>query len=266
MSSSADDADEWRIGQTIIDLAADRGAYIDQSQSLNIHLNSPTFGQLTSVGTFCRGRDRMADSDYGSQMHFYAWKKGLKTGMYYLRTRAAAAAIQFTVDKKLQDEAKAANKAAKATPATPLPVSSPAPTDTASSSVTSSPVIVPSAGASPLATATAGMAKMALNGTGAGAASTPPAIKAKWSGPAAGSTPSPLAQRIAALNAANAAQPSSSPVLSSSSSSAGASGVGSENEGLTFEEAKARAAERQLEAEKAALGLDDGEGCLMCSG
>ncbi|KAG0149282.1 hypothetical protein CROQUDRAFT_89370 [Cronartium quercuum f. sp. fusiforme G11] len=86
----------WEISQkvfVIIDLAADRGAFIDQSQSLNIHLQAPTFGQLTS-------------------MHFYAWKKGLKTGMYYLRTRAAANAIQFTVDKKLQDEAKAANKAA----------------------------------------------------------------------------------------------------------------------------------------------------------
>ncbi|KAI0464956.1 ribonucleotide-diphosphate reductase subunit rnr1 [Komagataella kurtzmanii] len=71
----------WEISQkTIIDMAADRSAYIDQSQSLNIHLMAPTMGKLTS-------------------MHFYGWKKGLKTGMYYLRTQAAAAAIQFTVDK-----------------------------------------------------------------------------------------------------------------------------------------------------------------------
>lgn len=71
----------WEISQkTIIDMSADRGAYICQSQSLNIHLQDPNFGKLTS-------------------MHFYAWKKGLKTGMYYLRTKAAADAIKFTVDK-----------------------------------------------------------------------------------------------------------------------------------------------------------------------
>jgi ribonucleoside-diphosphate reductase alpha chain len=71
----------WEISQkTIIDMAADRGAYICQSQSLNIHLQDPNFGKLTS-------------------MHFYAWKKGLKTGMYYLRTKAATDAIKFTVDK-----------------------------------------------------------------------------------------------------------------------------------------------------------------------
>lgn len=70
----------WELSQkAIIDMSADRGAYIDQSQSLNIHLKNPTMGKLTS-------------------MHFYGWKKGLKTGMYYLRTQAAAAAIQFTVD------------------------------------------------------------------------------------------------------------------------------------------------------------------------
>jgi len=61
-------------------MAADRGAFIDQSQSLNVHIAEPNFGKLTS-------------------MHFYGWKLGLKTGMYYLRTKAAAAAIQFTVDK-----------------------------------------------------------------------------------------------------------------------------------------------------------------------
>ncbi|QNL21649.1 ribonucleoside-diphosphate reductase subunit alpha [Hyphobacterium sp. CCMP332] len=72
----------WEISQkTIIDMAADRGAYICQSQSLNIHMQNPNFGKLTS-------------------MHFYAWQKGLKTGMYYLRTKAATDAIKFTVDKK----------------------------------------------------------------------------------------------------------------------------------------------------------------------
>jgi len=71
----------WEIKQKdILDMAADRGAYIDQSQSLNVFMDSPNFGKLTS-------------------MHFYAWKKGLKTGMYYLRTKAATEAIKFTVDK-----------------------------------------------------------------------------------------------------------------------------------------------------------------------
>eukprot|EP00953_Heterococcus_sp_UTEX-ZZ885_P000629 866-Heterococcus_DN1.PRE.2 len=71
----------WEIKQkAILDMAADRGAYICQSQSLNVHLAEPTHGKLTS-------------------MHFYSWKKGLKTGMYYLRTRPKADAIQFTVDQ-----------------------------------------------------------------------------------------------------------------------------------------------------------------------
>ena len=70
----------WEIKQkSIIDMAADRGAYICQSQSLNLFIENPNFAKLTS-------------------MHFYAWKKGLKTGMYYLRTKAARDAIKFTVD------------------------------------------------------------------------------------------------------------------------------------------------------------------------
>jgi ribonucleoside-diphosphate reductase alpha chain len=77
----------WEISQkSIIDMSADRGAYICQSQSLNIHLTDPNFGKLTS-------------------MHFYAWKKGLKTGMYYLRSTAAADAIKFTLDKSAIKEA-----------------------------------------------------------------------------------------------------------------------------------------------------------------
>ncbi|MBE7172909.1 MAG: ribonucleoside-diphosphate reductase subunit alpha [Williamsia sp.] len=73
----------WEIKQrTMIDMAADRGAFICQSQSLNLFVDSPTTAKLTS-------------------MHFYAWKKGLKTGMYYLRTQAAAQAVQFTVEKQL---------------------------------------------------------------------------------------------------------------------------------------------------------------------
>ncbi|KAF8443032.1 ribonucleotide reductase alpha subunit [Boletus edulis BED1] len=86
----------WEISQKkIIDLAADRGAFICQSQSLNIHLQAPTLGQLTS-------------------MHFYGWKKGLKTGMYYLRTRPAAQAIQFTIDQSTLKTAKMQETANKA--------------------------------------------------------------------------------------------------------------------------------------------------------
>ena len=71
----------WEISQKkILEMAADRGCYIDQSQSLNVHIAEPTMAKITS-------------------MHFYGWKLGLKTGMYYLRTKPAANAIQFTVDK-----------------------------------------------------------------------------------------------------------------------------------------------------------------------
>lgn len=84
----------WELSQkVIINMAADRGAYIDQSQSLNIHIAKPNYGVLTS-------------------MHFYGWEKGLKTGMYYLRTKPAADPIQFTVDKSkliVKDEASQTN-------------------------------------------------------------------------------------------------------------------------------------------------------------
>jgi ribonucleoside-diphosphate reductase alpha chain len=76
----------WEIPQkAIIDMSADRGAYICQSQSLNVFMENVNAGKLTS-------------------MHFYAWEKGLKTGMYYLRTKAATDAIKFTVDKKYKDQ------------------------------------------------------------------------------------------------------------------------------------------------------------------
>jgi ribonucleoside-diphosphate reductase alpha chain len=75
----------WEISQkSIMDMSADRGAFICQSQSLNVFMENVNTAKLTS-------------------MHFYAWKKGLKTGMYYLRTKAATDAIKFTVDKKYKD-------------------------------------------------------------------------------------------------------------------------------------------------------------------
>ncbi len=79
----------WEIKQrAIIDMAADRGAFICQSQSLNLFIQSPNFAKLTS-------------------MHFYAWKKGLKTGMYYLRTKAASEAIKFTVEHQAEQQLEA---------------------------------------------------------------------------------------------------------------------------------------------------------------
>ena len=109
----------WEVSQKkVLDLAADRGAFICQSQSLNVHLQAPTLGQLTS-------------------MHFYGWKRGLKTGMYYLRTRPAAQAIQFTVDhalvtqvkqQKEQQEQDARETVAKTASALhPVPASTPTP-------------------------------------------------------------------------------------------------------------------------------------------
>ena len=63
-------------------MAVDRGAFIDQSQSLNIHMAEPTYGKITS-------------------MHFFGWKNGLKTGLYYLRTKPAAEPIKFTVNRAI---------------------------------------------------------------------------------------------------------------------------------------------------------------------
>ncbi len=84
----------WEIKQkTVIDMSADRGAFICQSQSLNLFVEQPNFAKLSS-------------------MHFYTWKKGLKTGMYYLRTKAAADAIKFTVDAAVLNQAKDEQQAA----------------------------------------------------------------------------------------------------------------------------------------------------------
>lgn len=103
----------WEIKQRhVIDMAADRGAYIDQSQSLNIHMIDANPAKVTS-------------------MHFYGWRQGLKTGMYYLRTKAAADAIQFTVEQKAADETVdgLANRADEATSLEAIACSLDAPDD-----------------------------------------------------------------------------------------------------------------------------------------
>lgn len=82
----------WEVSvKTTMNMAADRGAFIDQSQSFNVHIAQPNYAKMSS-------------------MHFYAWKLGLKTGMYYLRTRPAANPIQFTVDKERLAASRALNK------------------------------------------------------------------------------------------------------------------------------------------------------------
>jgi ribonucleoside-diphosphate reductase alpha chain len=89
----------WEISQKrVLEMSADRGAYICQSQSLNVHMIDANFGKLTS-------------------MHFHAWKLGLKTGMYYLRTKAAADAIKFTIEKeqKVQPKSQQAQSAQEVT-------------------------------------------------------------------------------------------------------------------------------------------------------
>ena len=71
--------------KSLIDQAADRGKYVCQSQSLNLWLQDPTFGNLSS-------------------MHYYSWKKGLKTGIYYLRRRAVTQAQSFSIDPEKEKE------------------------------------------------------------------------------------------------------------------------------------------------------------------
>ncbi len=102
----------WEIKQRVlVDMAADRGAFIDQSQSFNVHMSDPNFGKLTSL-------------------HFHAWRKGLKTGMYYLRTRAAADAIKFTVDQQSLQK----NRVSSSSGATAVPSSASSPAAAAPSS------------------------------------------------------------------------------------------------------------------------------------
>jgi ribonucleoside-diphosphate reductase alpha chain len=75
----------WELSmKSIIDQAASRGPYVCQSQSMNLFVSSPSFSKMSS-------------------MHFYAWEKGLKTGMYYLRTKPAAETVQFTIDPKYEE-------------------------------------------------------------------------------------------------------------------------------------------------------------------
>ncbi|KAI9509479.1 ribonucleotide reductase [Russula earlei] len=214
----------WEISQKkVLDLAADRGAFICQSQSLNVHLQAPTAGQLTS-------------------MHFYGWKRGLKTGMYYLRTRPAAQAIQFTLDHSLVAQVKQQQEAHEITKTAPV-------ARTASSTPTSQlthPSVVPEIATKPV--------------TG------PPGVPA---------TTMDLATTTASTPATvtNGSPPSSPPYPLTPADSHDDTFAG-------LDEAQRRAAERdpefaaallrkkarELEEAKLACSLENKEACVMCSG
>ncbi|EIN12822.1 ribonucleotide reductase alpha subunit [Punctularia strigosozonata HHB-11173 SS5] len=204
----------WEISQKkVLDMAADRGAFICQSQSLNVHLQSPTMGQLTS-------------------MHFYGWKKGLKTGMYYLRTRPAAQAIQFTVDQTVLKQA--AEAKAKKTPE--------------------------SAAASAKTPAPATPAKIAVaapNGI-----ITPQLSPAKESPPrTAAPAPAPApAPPALATTAAPTTTESSEPISTDERTRKAA------EQDPEFAAALQRQRERELEQAKLMCSLENKEACVMCSG
>ena len=208
----------WEISQKkVLDLAADRGAFICQSQSLNVHLQSPTLGQLTS-------------------MHFYGWKKGLKTGMYYLRTRPAAQAIQFTVDQSLLKEAKKQNVMA----------------DTARAAVT-----------------TAAAATHTRNGgipTPASSHTNSPAIPSPAPTPEIKQEPvSPVPLKFLPSSPSAELASSSSRIIETGSLFLDKTQKAAEAD-PEFAAALERQRERQLEDEKLQCSLENKEACSMCSG
>ena len=211
----------WEVSQKkVLDLAADRGAFICQSQSLNVHLQAPTLGQLTS-------------------MHFYGWKRGLKTGMYYLRTRPAAQAIQFTVDHAVAAQVKQQKEQqeqdARATiPKTvstihPVPASTPTPPPAYPSVTTESAAVAGSVSESV----------------------TPPSASALSSASLVTSPVLPLtpadshADGLAGLDEAQRLAAEKDP---------------------EFAAALLRKKARELEAEKLACSLENKDACVMCSG
>ncbi|KAJ7160053.1 ribonucleotide reductase alpha subunit [Mycena filopes] len=227
----------WEISQKrILELAADRGAFICQSQSLNVHLSAPTMGQLTS-------------------MHFYGWKAGLKTGMYYLRTQPAAAAIQFTVDKKVLDDVKVQNaNAAKAKAAlkaggAPVPSISTVPalirSTTASWSSSSSPTSSSSREQSPATPPPA---------------SREPSVAIKQES----LSPEPLRFSPALATPTKAAVVAPAPTAESDEADAMLAEMAEADP--DFAAALLKLKERELEEAKMYCALENKEDCLMCSG
>jgi ribonucleoside-diphosphate reductase subunit M1 len=246
----------WEISQKkVLDLAADRGAFICQSQSLNVHLQAPTLGQLTS-------------------MHFYGWKKGLKTGMYYLRTRPAAQAIQFTVDQSVLKDAKAQQAVGSASRA--VVAGRPA--------VRAGGILTPSASPSPsrvIAPTTPAPAPVVIKQE-----SVSPA-PLRFDSPAPSPAPAPVAPASIPPSSSGA---STSTYNSSSSSSSGVSSPTPTEKtdevtlimlsALSLDERTQKAAEadpefaaallrkyeRELEDAKLQCSLENKDACLMCSG
>lgn len=209
----------WEISQKkVLDLAADRGAFICQSQSLNVHLQAPTAGQLTS-------------------MHFYGWKRGLKTGMYYLRTRPAAQAIQFTLDHSLVSQVKQQKEQQEVQPVTPAkrPVAS-----TPAAPLSISPEVTTKSAISPVTTtATEPVA----------ATSTPSTVTSSSSTPASPQYPlTPADSHDDALAGLDEVQRRAA------------------EKDPEFAAAVLRRKARELEEAKLACSLENKEACVMCSG
>ncbi|KAF8606690.1 ribonucleotide reductase alpha subunit [Ceratobasidium sp. AG-I] len=234
----------WEISQkTVLNLAADRGAFICQSQSLNVHLQSPTTRQLTS-------------------MHFYGWKKGLKTGMYYLRTRPAAQAIQFTVDQSVIKQANAAKSAA--TSATPIKQEAVTPSlSTPSLSTTLGDISTPAV-TTPTSSSTAPAQDLAVT----------PTIAALRNLSLANNGPASPSLSTAAVNGSTLSLPiSSTSGTPSVAETAPTSLSGSSTETQTpaqidpeFAAALERQRQRELEQAKLYCSLENKEACEMCSG
>jgi ribonucleoside-diphosphate reductase subunit M1 len=202
----------WEISQKkVLDLAADRGAFICQSQSLNVHLQAPTPGQLTS-------------------MHFYGWKRGLKTGMYYLRTRPAAQAIQFTLDHNLVTETKKMQQQLVTPQSTPSKRSA---AETVESPVVApSPVVVaPAVASEPLARS---MAAQDVSSSGESSPATPSLP-----------TPSNTEDSLAMLDDKTRDAAEKDP---------------------EFAAALKRKRDSELEQAKLMCSLENKEACVMCSG
>ncbi|KAJ7913495.1 ribonucleotide reductase alpha subunit [Mycena leptocephala] len=213
----------WEISQKrILELAADRGAFICQSQSLNVHLSAPTMGQLTS-------------------MHFYGWKRGLKTGMYYLRTQPAAAAIQFTVDQKVLDDVKVQNANASKAKAALKAAGAPVP------AISAVPALVRSETASSSSSSTREQSPVS------------PVTPPKSRQPSVEIKQEPISPEPLRFSPAPAAQPE----------------VDAESEAMLakmaeedpdFAAALKKLKERELEEAKMYCALENKEACLMCSG
>ncbi|SJX64780.1 probable RNR1-ribonucleoside-diphosphate reductase large subunit [Sporisorium reilianum f. sp. reilianum] len=212
----------WEISQkAIIDMAADRGAFICQSQSLNIHLSAPTFGQLTS-------------------MHFYGWKKGLKTGTYYLRTKPASNAIQFTLSVAEVNEAKAAASKRTGTPVKKIEDAAPAAVATEAA-----PAVSAVKAANGVEAVTQGVGQLGVDGT---VTKDGPGIRSP--------------EEVQAIQEAKVAAEKEQQKTAELTEAATKDGEVDPGYAAALERQRLR----QLEADKLVCSLSDPNACLVCSG